>query len=186
MENVQNVKKNKSRQWLAKLYNKVLEWSRHRHAPRYLAIVSFIDSSFFPVSPMFMFIPMSFAHPSRTFWYATIGTLGSILGGMLGYCLGVFAFDALVAPFLQWMGYETFYHSALQAFEQWGFWAVLVGCFSPIPYKIFTIGAGVMQLNFPLFLIASSLGRFLRFFVVGCIIWWGGPKVETVLRRLLL
>lgn len=174
-------------QLFAKLYKKVIEWSKHKHAPGYLTLVSFIDSSFFPVSPMVMFVPMCIASPARTFSYAGLGTLGSIAGGVIGYLLGIFAFDAIVAPFLHWMGYEALYQAALQSFERWGFWAVLIGCFSPIPYKIFTIGAGVMQLNFFLFLLASSIGRFLRFFGVGLGILlslWLGPKIKPILQKL--
>lgn len=171
--------------FILNLYEKVMVWSRHPKAARYLGILSFIDASFFPVSPMFMFVPMAFAHPQRTFWYAGLATLGSILGGVLGYLLGLFAFDVVMEPLLNWMGYHSLYQSAILSFQRWGFWAVLLGCFSPIPYKVFTIGAGVMQLNFGLFLLASAFGRFLRFFVTGAIIWWGGPKMEPFLRRTL-
>lgn len=170
---------------LSQMYEKVLQWSRHPKAARYLGILSFIDSSIFPVSPMFMFIPMSFAAPHRTFWFATLATIGSILGGIIGYALGYFAFDVLMQPFFEWMGYLSIYDSAVQWFQRFGFWAVLFGCFSPIPYKVFTIGAGALQLHFGLFILASALGRFLRFFVIGALIWWWGPKVEPFLNRML-
>lgn len=172
--------------FMSKMIDKVLKWSRHPKAAGYLGVLSFIDASVFPVSPMFMFIPMSFASPQNTFWYATLGTIGSILGGIIGYALGFFAFDLLMHPFLEWMGYLPLYESASQWFQQYGFWAVLFGCFSPIPYKIFTIGAGALHLHFGLFLLASSLGRFCRFFIIGALIWWGGPKLEPLLRRTLI
>jgi membrane protein YqaA with SNARE-associated domain len=166
------------------LYEKVMRWSKHPNAVYYLGFLSFIDSSLFPISPNFMLIPMSFAKPNRAFFYALITTAGSILGGVSGYLLGFFAFKAIVFPFLEFMGYMPAYQAALQAFNQWGYWAIFVGCFSPfIPYKIFTIGAGVMQLNLPWFLLASTLGRALRFFIICSVIYWGGPKVEPMLRR---
>src|SRR5437868_14323040 len=111
-----------------------------------------------------MLLPMSFAIPNKAFWFAAMATVSSILGGLLCYSLGFWAFEAIVHPFLVWMGYMELYQMALNWFQVWGFWAILLGCFSPfIPFKIFTIGAGVLQLPFGWFLIASSIGRALRF-----------------------
>lgn len=169
--------------WLQNLYNKVLNWSRHPKAPTYLAFVSFVDSSVFPVSPVFMLIPMAFARPEKAFLFATITSISSILGGLMGYILGMMAFEAVMLPFLQWMGYMGLYQSALQWFQQWGFWAILLACFSPIPYKIFTIGAGVLQLPVGLFLVSSGIGRFLRFFLIAIVIRFGGPKMESWIKR---
>lgn len=167
-------------------YEKVLNWSRHPKAKRYLAFLSFIDASLFPISPLFMFLPMSFAKPERAFSYATITTISSLLGGVLGYALGIFAFEVMVEPFIQFMGYTKYYQMSLQWFQTWGFLAIIIGCLSPmIPYKIFTIGAGVMQLNFGWFMLASAIGRTLRFFLIAALIRWGGPKVEPYLRKTL-
>ena len=169
---------------LRRCYQKVLAWSRHPKAVHYLAFVSFVDSSLFPVSPAFMFIPMAFAKPTRAFWYAGVCTLSSVLGGILGYFLGFFAFETLIEPFIAWMGYTVWYQKALEWFQEWGFWAIFVAGFSPIPYKIFTIGAGVLQLNFPGFLLASCLGRTVRFFLMAAAIRWGGPTIEALFRRM--
>lgn len=172
---------------LLRLYEKVLEWSRHPRAIFYLTFLSFVDSSIFPLSPLFMLIPMSFADPNRAFFYAGVTTLSSIAGGIAGYCLGWLAFETIVQPFLVWMGYMEGYQNALQSFQQWGYWAIFIGCFSPfVPYKIFTIGAGVMQLNLSGFLLVSALGRALRFFIIAGMIRWGGPKVEPILRRIIV
>lgn len=164
-------------------YQTVLSWTRHPKAVRYLGIVSFIDSSIFPVSPAFMFIPMAFAKPSCAFWYAWVCTVASVLGGMVGYLLGYFAFEWLLQPFIEWMGYGELYLNALQWFQDWGFWAIVLAALSPVPYKIFTIGAGVLQLSFPGFVLASFLGRAARFFLMAAAIYWGGPKVEALFRR---
>lgn len=173
--------------FVMKLYDKVLMWSRHPKATRYLGFVSFVDASVFPISPLFMLIPMSYAEPHRAFSFARITTFMSILGGIVGYALGYFASETLVTPFIQWMGYTESYNLAIQWFQVWGFWAILLACFSPvIPYKIFTIGAGVLQFHFGTFLIASIVGRTLRFSIIAALIWWGGPKVEPWLRRMLV
>lgn len=170
--------------FLSRLYTKVLQWSRHPNAPRYLVLVSFIDSSVFPVSPLFMLLPMTFVRPDKAFQFAFITAISSILGGILGYLLGLGAFEAVMSPLLQWLGYMDMYQVALQWFQRFGFWAILIGCFSPfIPFKIFTIGAGVLQLPFGWFLLAASIGRFLRFFLIAIVIRWGGPKVEPFLKR---
>jgi len=168
-------------------YDKVLAWSRHPNATRYLAFLSFIDASLFPISPLFMFLPMSFAEPKRAFSFAGITTVASLIGGAIGYGLGFFAYETLVGPFINMMGYAHYYQMALQWFQTWGFLAIIIGCLSPIiPYKIFTIGAGVMQLNFALFMLASMVGRTLRFFIIAAFIRWGGPKVEPYLRKTLI
>jgi membrane protein YqaA with SNARE-associated domain len=168
-------------------YDKVLNWSRHPKATRYLAFLSFIDASLFPISPLFMFLPMSFAHPKRAFLFAAITTVASLIGGAVGYALGFFAFEWLGEPFIALMGYQDYYQMALVWFQNWGFLAIIIGCLSPfIPYKIFTIGAGVMQLNFGWFLLASAIGRILRFFLIAAVIRWGGPRVEPYLRKTLI
>lgn len=169
---------------LSYLYEKVLLWSKHPKAPFYLGVVSFIDSSLFPISPLFMLLPMAFHLPERAFWFAFIATSSSLLGGIVGYLLGYFAFEAIVHPFLEWMGYMGMYQASLSWFKEWGFWAILIGCFSPfIPFKIFTIGAGVLQLPIGGFLLAASIGRTMRFFIIAGIIRFGGPKMEPFLKR---
>ena len=173
--------------FLLKWYDTVLEWSRHPKAILYLGFLSFIDASLFPISPNFMILPMSFAEPKKAFYYAFITIMGSFLGGMLGYVIGYFAYETIVQPFIAWMGYMERYEIAMSWFSAWGHWAILVGCFTPfVPYKIFTIGAGVLQWNFLGFLFFSFIGRTGRFLAIASIIRWGGPKVEPVLRRTLI
>jgi len=173
--------------FLVSWYDKVLSWSKHPKAAWYLGFVSFVDSSLFPISPLFMILPMSVSEPKRAFYFANIAIVASVLGGMLGYALGLFAFDLIISPFITLMGYSHYYDLAMQWFQNWGFWAILFGCISPIiPYKIFTIGAGVLQLHFGWFLLASLLGRMLRFWIIAAILRWGGPKFEPLFRKTLL
>ena len=167
-------------------YDQALTWSKDPKANTYLVFLSFIDASVFPISPMLMVLPMSMAAPERSFRIAGLAILGSFFGGIVGYALGYLCFESFLKPFILWMGYEAYYQMALRWFEEWGFWAVLFGCFAPmIPYKIFTISAGVLQLNFGLFLLASSVGRSLRFLIMALLIYWGGPYVEPFFRKAL-
>jgi membrane protein YqaA with SNARE-associated domain len=165
----------------SKLYVKVMEWAKHPHAVRYLAGLSFAESSFFPVPPDVMLAPMSLASPQRAWFYAALTTLMSVLGGIAGYAIGLLAFD-LVEPWLHRAGYWQAYEHAKEWFAIWGFWAVLLAGFSPIPYKVFTIAAGVVVLPFPLFVIASFIGRGGRFFLVAGLVQLGGARLERTLR----
>jgi membrane protein YqaA with SNARE-associated domain len=164
------------------LYDRVLHWSRHRHAERYLAGLSFAESSFFPVPPDVMLAPMTLAEPSKGWRYAFVTTVASVLGGVLGYLIGWLALGA-IEPLLHTAGYWEGYERATEWFVTWGFLAVLAAGFSPIPYKVFTIAAGAMHMLLPLFVIASFLGRGARFFLVAGLIMWGGEPMERRLRE---
>ncbi|MEJ2403197.1 MAG: DedA family protein [Candidatus Thiodiazotropha sp.] len=164
------------------LYARAMQWSRHPHAPRYLVGLSFAESSFFPIPPDVMLAPMSMAEPARAWYYAALTTLASVLGGLLGYLIGVFAID-LVEPWLHSWGYWDVYQETRDWFGHWGVWAIFLAGFSPIPYKIFTITAGVVAMALVPFLIASAIGRGARFFLVAALMAWGGPRMEQVLHR---
>ena len=164
------------------LYDRVLSWSRHRHAPRYLAGLSFAESSFFPIPPDVMLAPMALARPERAWFYAALTTITSVLGGLLGYLIGVFAFE-MVEPLLHQAGYWEAYLRAGEWFGVWGFWAIFLAGFSPIPYKVFTISAGVVSMALLPFVLASLIGRGARFFLVAGLMRWGGARMEQTLRR---
>lgn len=165
----------------SKLYDKVLAWSRHHHAQWYLGGLSFAESSFFPIPPDVMLAPMSLARPEKAWHFALLTTLASVLGGLFGYLIGVFAFD-VVEPLLHNSGYWHAYEEAVAWFNQWGFWAIFLAGFSPIPYKIFTISSGVVGMAFIPFLIASAIGRGARFYLVAGLMRWGGERMEKTLR----
>ena len=164
------------------LYEKVLGWSRHRHAPFYLGGLSFAESSFFPIPPDVMLAPMSLARPERAFHYAFLTTMTSVMGGIAGYLIGVFAID-IIEPLIEQWGYNDNYLAAQQWFADWGFWAIFLAGFSPIPYKIFTITAGAISMAFLPFVFASVIGRGARFFLVAWLMSWGGEAMEHRLRR---
>lgn len=164
------------------LYERVIGWARHPHAERYLGALSFAESSFFPIPPDVMLAPMCLADRARAWRFATITTITSLLGGIAGYAIGYFLFEA-VEPWLQEMGYQDAYLAGKTWFDQYGVWAVFVAGFSPIPYKIFTIAAGVAALNFPGFVIASFVGRGARFFLVAGLVVAGGERMEALIPR---
>ncbi|MES9991111.1 MAG: YqaA family protein [Candidatus Thiodiazotropha sp.] len=164
------------------LYARTMQWSRHPHAPAYLAGLSFAESSFFPIPPDVMLAPMSMAKPNKAWFFAALTTLASVVGGMLGYVIGLYAFD-LVEPLLHSWGYWEGYLATKEWFAKWGFWAVFLAGFSPIPYKIFTITAGVIGMAFLPFVVASLIGRGARFFLVAALMSWGGERMERALHR---
>ena len=164
------------------LYDRVMGWSKHRHAPRYLFALSFAESSFFPIPPDVMLAPMSLGQRDRAWFFAMLTTVASVLGGIAGYFIGVFAFD-LIQPWLEGTKYWDQYLRAAQWFEEWGIWIVFLAGFSPIPYKVFTITAGVIAMAFVPFVLASLIGRGARFFMVSGLMVWGGESMETALRR---
>ncbi len=164
------------------LYERTMAWSRHPHAPRYLAGLSFAESSFFPIPPDVMLAPMSLAKPARAWYFAGLTTLASVIGGLLGYVIGLFAFD-LIQPWLHDWGYWPAYEQAKGWFDEWGFWAIFLAGFSPIPYKVFTITAGVISMSLLPFVLASAVGRGARFFLVAGLMAWGGERMEQTLHR---
>ena len=139
----------------SRLYERVLDWSRHRHATRYLCALSFAESSFFPIPPDVMLAPMTLARPERGWRLAMLTTVASVAGGLLGYLIGWLAIDA-VTPWLVSLGYLDVYERARSWFDEWGVWAIFVAGFTPIPYKIFTIAAGALTMFLPGFVIGSG------------------------------
>jgi len=164
------------------LYARSMCWSRHRHAPWYLGGLSFAESSFFPIPPDVMLAPMSLVNPSRAWRLALITTLASVAGGLFGYLIGYYAFD-MIEPWLRTTKYWASYEVAVDWFGRWGFWAVFVAGFSPIPYKVFTIAAGALSMALLPFTVASLIGRGARFFLVAGLMVWGGARMEAVLHR---
>ena len=166
----------------ARLYEMTLRWAAHRYAPRYLAALSFAESSFFPIPPDVMLMPMALARPTRAMFFALLTTVFSVLGGLFGYLIGYFAIE-LVLPLIRQLGHGEAYSQAQVWFLDYGFWVVLLAGFSPIPYKVFTLAAGGLMLPVIPFILASLVGRGSRFFLVAALVAWGGPKVEPLLKR---
>jgi len=164
------------------LYDRVIEWSRHRYAERYLAALSFAESSFFPIPVDVMLAPMCLARLPRAWRYALIATVFSVIGGVAGYAIGYGAFE-WIHPWLVESPYWAAYETSRTWFDRYGVWVIFVAGFSPIPYKVFTIAAGVAALNPLAFFVASVIGRGARFFLVAGLLVWGGEKLESKIKQ---
>ncbi|BDZ74435.1 MULTISPECIES: YqaA family protein [Methylophaga] len=163
------------------LYARVMIWARHKYATYWLALVSFTESSCFLVPPDVMLAPMTLARPERAWFLAMLTTVTSVLGGLLGYFIGLFAFN-MAEPLLISLGYMDAYIHAAEWFDQWGIWAIFLAGFTPIPFKIFTIAAGAANMALIPFLLGSFVGRGMRFFLVAGLMRWGGPELESKLH----
>lgn len=165
------------------LYDHTMRWAKHKNAERFLGIMSFSESVIFPIPVDVMLAPMALAKPTKAWRYAAIASITSVLGGIFGYLLGLFFFDTLIQPYIASIGYQGKLDHAIEWFKAYGVWVVFISGFSPIPYKVFTITAGFMQMAFLPFVIASALGRSMRFYLVCGLMRWGGEKMEQQLRK---
>jgi membrane protein YqaA with SNARE-associated domain len=164
------------------LYDLVLKWSRHPHAERYLGAMSFAESSFFPIPVDVMLAPMCLADRERWIRYASIATVFSVLGGLGGYAIGWGMFEA-IEPWLRESHYWEDFEVASQWLNDYGVWVVFAMGFSPLPYKVATIAAGVAVINLPGFFIGSLVGRAARFFLVAGLVRLGGENFESTLSK---
>ncbi|MBS7459002.1 YqaA family protein [Coralloluteibacterium stylophorae] len=164
------------------LYDRCIQWARHRHAVRYLAALSAAEAIVFPIPPDVMLIPMALAQPRRWVSVATVCTVASVLGGLVGYLLGHFALE-LVMPLIERAGQAETFAEVQALFARYGFWIVLVAGFTPIPFKVFTVASGAAGMPLLPFVLGSFAGRGGRFYLVAALVALAGPKVEPVVRR---
>jgi membrane protein YqaA with SNARE-associated domain len=164
-----------------RIYDAVISWAAHPRAPAILSTLSFAESSFFPVPPDVMLAPMCLAQPRKGWWFALNCTISSVAGGLLGYILGKWAFSS-VEPWLMSSAYAGVFEHAVEMFEQYGFWYILLAGFTPIPYKVFTISAGVVGMPVLPFVAGSLAGRGGRFFLVAGLIRLFGDRAAERLR----
>lgn len=160
----------------------MLTWSRDPKAPYFLASVSFMESSFFPIPPDVMLISMGMVKPKSVWQYAFITTVFSVLGGILGYVIGAYAITWIL-PMIKSMGYYDNYLNVQAYFRDYGIGFVIVAGFTPIPYKLFTIAAGTMNMALLPFIVASIIGRGMRFFLVATVMYYQGEKIEKKLTQ---
>lgn len=165
------------------LYERTLAWSQHKFAVYYLGLLSFFESIFFPIPPDVMLAPMTLSQPQKAWRFATVTSVGSIVGGVLGYVLGATLYEPLVAPLIQQLGYQAKFNTVIEWFEVWGIWVVFLAGFSPVPYKLFTVSAGMLQMAFFPFVLASAISRSLRFFLVAGLVKKFGAAMESRLRQ---
>ena len=160
----------------------MLTWSRDPKAPYFLGSVSFMESSFFPIPPDVMLISMGMVKPKSVWQYAFITTVFSVLGGILGYVIGAYAITWIL-PMLKSVGYYDNYLNVQAYFRDYGIGFVIVAGFTPIPYKLFTIAAGTMNMALLPFIMASIIGRGMRFFLVATLMYYQGEKIEKKLTQ---
>ncbi len=164
------------------LYDRVLRWTQHPKADWLLALLSFTESVIFPIPPDVMLAPMAMTQPQRAWRLAALTTVSSVAGGILGYLLGYWAYDVAVVPLVETLGYQDKLATVTEWFTTYGIWIVFIAGFSPIPYKLFTVTAGVMQMAFLPFVLASAVSRGLRFYLVAWLLKTGGPAMAVKLR----
>ncbi len=170
---------------IRRLYDWTLSLADHRYALWALAVVAFVESSFFPIPPDVLMIPMIIARPSRAFLIAAVATLASVLGGLLGYYIGWGLFESLGQPILEFYGKAAAFDDFARRFNDYGAWAVLIAGVTPFPFKVITIASGATGLSLPIFIIAAVIARALRFFLVAALLWkFGAPIRDFIERRL--
>jgi len=165
------------------IYTAILKWAKHKHAERYLAGVSFAESSFFPIPVDVMLAPMVFAERDKAWRLAAITTLMSVVGGMFGYLIGSFFFDAYGEQILSYFHAHDSFEAIQAKYAAHGILIILLAGFTPVPYKIFTIASGVLGIAFLPFVLLSLVGRGARFFMVAGLVKMGGDKLEDTIQK---
>jgi len=170
---------------LRKLYDWCIDAAGKPHAAWILTAVSFVESSFFPVPPDIMLIPMVLARPDRAWRYAVLCTLGSVAGGMFGYLIGALLYDSVGQWIVRVWGYGDKIETIRQAFADYGAWIIIGKGVTPIPYKIVTIASGFAGYNFGLFVVLSLLTRGVRFFAEAFLLKRYGPQARVMIEKRL-
>ena len=172
---------------MRRLYDWMMRAAADERAPHALFWVSFVESSFFPIPPDVLLIPMVLAQRLKAWAYATLATIGSVIGGVFGYLIGYFFFEAVGQPILKFYGKADSFGEFAQWFNEWGVWILLIKGMTPFPYKVLTITAGVTQMPLIPFMIASVIARAMRFYLVaGLLYWFGEPIRDFIEQRLSL
>ncbi|MEP2031162.1 MAG: YqaA family protein [Paracoccaceae bacterium] len=167
------------------LYNWTIKMADHPHALWVLAGIAFIESSVFPIPPDVIMIPMILARPSRAWLIAAVALVASVLGGMLGYAIGAFAFEAVGQPILASLGKADAMAEFSTRFNDLGFWAVLTAGITPFPYKVITIMSGWTGMPLGTFIATSILARGIRFFIVAGLLWKFGAPIRGFIEKRL-
>jgi membrane protein YqaA with SNARE-associated domain len=168
---------------MRRLYDWTMRQAEGPKAPHGLFWVSFVESSFFPIPPDIMLIPMVLANRAKAWHYATIATIGSVLGGLLGYAIGYFLFSIIGEPVLKLYGYANKFDQVSQWFREWGVWILIAKGWTPFPYKVLTILAGAAHMALVPFVIASIVARAMRFYLVAGLLWWFGDPIRTFIEK---
>ena len=169
--------------FLKNIYNWTLKKAEHRNAKWYLSLISFAESSFFPIPPDILLIPMALASKAKALFYAYICTLFSVLGGILGYILGYFFYNSLGIYIIEFYHLENYFSVFESYYKEFGILIVLGAGITPFPYKLITIASGVFGLNIFLFIIISIIGRGLRFYLIAILLYFFGEKIKLIIDK---
>jgi membrane protein YqaA with SNARE-associated domain len=170
---------------LRRLYNWTMALAASRHCEKALVGISFAESSFFPLPPDLLLIPMVLAKRAKAFRYAALCTLASVAGGIAGYLIGAFLFEEFAKPVLDFYGYGDKFETFAGWYNDWGAWIVFAAGLTPFPYKVITIASGATGLNFIVFLLASLVSRGLRFFIEAGLLYKFGPPIRDFIEKWL-
>jgi len=168
---------------LRKLYNWTLLKSRHPQAPWFLSLISFTESSFFPIPPDIILIPMIIAKRAKAFFYAFLCTISSVAGGIAGYCIGYFFYSSIGVAIISYYGLTNQFSVFEEYYVLYGIWIVLGAGFTPFPFKFITIASGVFSLNIFLFIIISFISRSLRFYLIAILLKLFGKTIENIIDK---
>jgi membrane protein YqaA with SNARE-associated domain len=170
---------------LRRTYDWMMQSARHKQAPQALFIVSFVESSFFPIPPDVMLVPMVLADRTKAWTYAAIATVGSVIGGIAGYAIGFYLFELIGGPILKFYGYADRFQEFANLFNEWGVWILIIKGMTPFPYKVLTILAGATHMNVIAFMVASVIARAMRFYLVAGLLYWFGPPIRDFIEKRL-
>lgn len=165
--------------WIRGLYEWTIGWAGTPHGTAALGLIAFAESSFFPIPPDVLLIALSLGRPDLAFWYAAVSTAGSVLGGAAGYAIGYWG----GRPVVEWLFGRSKVELVHRLFQKYEAWAVGIAGFTPIPYKVFTIGAGVFYVNFRVFILSSVISRGARFFLVAALLFAFGPPIRQFIEQ---
>lgn len=165
--------------------SRINRWVQGPYAFPITILIAFCESSFFPIPPDVGFIPIITHDRSRAWWLALYATIASVLGGIVGYFIGVYLFDIVGEPILKFYGLTDHFEDLRQKFNNYGFWLLLLKGITPIPYKLMTVSSGVFGFSLWQFIVASIIARGGRFFMLSAGLWYLGPKIKSYMNRFL-
>lgn len=170
---------------IRRLYDWVLSWAKTPYGVPALGLLAFAEASFFPIPPDVLLMALALAIPHRSFRYALVAAIGSVTGGILGYLIGWGLWEQVADYFYNYVPGVSIegFEQVQRLFEEYDFWTIFAAGFTPIPYKIFTIAAGVFQVNFAVFVVASAIGRSLRFFLVAGMFYYFGRQARGLIEK---
>lgn len=169
--------------YIKQMYDWVLQWAETPYGVPALLVLAFAESSFFPIPPDVLLIALAIAVPKRSFYFALVCTVGSIIGGIVGYGIGSLFYESIGEPIVHLYHGEPVMTKIRLWYDQYGFWGVLIAAITPIPYKIFTIASGVFEFKFSTFFLSSVIGRSIRFFAVGTLIFYFGAPIKIFIEK---